>query len=199
MNDLEKKQWFGVVAVLLDYPGVPTFRNQLEEAWEWAEHLAPSPAKDHLLTGLDQMLSTPPEILESLYVNTFDFSQKASLHLTAHELGDSRDRGGALLEIREILRQSGYEETGNELPDYLPLLFEWLSVKPDDMNTGRLESRISAACFKILDHLGDAEPYSSLLRAAAELLPEPGSRREEPKPFGEQGTDADEMPYPIHY
>lgn len=136
--------------------------------------------------------------LEALYVRTFDFSESTALYLTAHELGDSRQRGTALLELRYQLRAGGFEPGGAELPDYLPLLLEFVACAPPDMETAALESRLAAACARIEDQLASDHPYRPLLAALRTLLPEAA----QPTPaedVSRDGSDTGTMPFPIHY
>lgn len=136
--------------------------------------------------------------LKALYVRTFDFSESAALYLTAHELGDSRQRGTALLELRYQLRAGGFEPGGAELPDYLPLLLEFVACAPPDMEVAALESHLAAACARIEDQLASDHPYRPLLAALRTLLPRPA----QPSPAEEvsrDGSDTGTMPFPIHY
>lgn len=67
--------------------------------------------------------------LQERYVNTFDMNQDHSLHLTHHTYGDDRGRGPALIELDEHFKANGFEVNGKrELPDYLPLILEYVST-----------------------------------------------------------------------
>jgi nitrate reductase delta subunit len=94
---------------------------------------------------------------QARYVDLFDRSRALSLHLFEHVYGESRDRGQAMVTLRERYRDAGLDIAGNELPDYLPLLLEFLSQRPDE------EAR---------QLLGDA---AHVLRALRERLDERGS------------------------
>jgi nitrate reductase delta subunit len=45
-------------------------------------------------------------------------------------LGDREDRGRALAELLEAYLKAGFEPAVNELPDFLPLLLEFLAAAP---------------------------------------------------------------------
>lgn len=64
------------------------------------------------------------------YVALFDRTRSLSLHLFEHVHGDSRDRGMAMVNLLEVYRGHGLAVTAHELPDYLPLLLEYLSILP---------------------------------------------------------------------
>jgi nitrate reductase delta subunit len=65
------------------------------------------------------------------YVADFDVSGPTALHLTYHRFGDSRQRGRALIALKRLLREAGWELEHWELPDYLPLLIELAAVDPE--------------------------------------------------------------------
>ena len=62
------------------------------------------------------------------YVALFDRSRSLSLHLFEHIHGESRDRGQAMVNLAAHYETRGYGIDGNELPDYLPLFLEFLSL-----------------------------------------------------------------------
>jgi nitrate reductase delta subunit len=66
--------------------------------------------------------------LQEEYVALFDRTPSLSLHLFEHVHGDSRDRGPAMVDLGNLYREKRLEIAIDELPDYLPLFFEYLSV-----------------------------------------------------------------------
>jgi nitrate reductase delta subunit len=68
--------------------------------------------------------------LQENYVLLFDRSRTLSLNLFEHIHGESRDRGGAMLDLLETYRAGGFDLVGPELPDHLPVLLEFLSTRP---------------------------------------------------------------------
>jgi nitrate reductase delta subunit len=68
--------------------------------------------------------------LEEAYVDLFDRGRATSLHLFEHVHGESRDRGQAMVDLKALYQRAGLELRGNELPDYLPAVLEYLSVRP---------------------------------------------------------------------
>ena len=68
--------------------------------------------------------------LEEQYVMLFDRSRTLSLNLFEHVHGESRDRGGAMVSLLENYRDAGFEPATTELPDHLPVLLEFLSIRP---------------------------------------------------------------------
>lgn len=68
--------------------------------------------------------------LQEQYVMLFDRSRTLSLNLFEHVHGESRDRGGAMVSLLETYREGGFEPMTSELPDHLPVLLEFLSIRP---------------------------------------------------------------------
>jgi nitrate reductase molybdenum cofactor assembly chaperone NarJ/NarW len=65
--------------------------------------------------------------LQEHYSGLFDASGALSLHLFEHVHGESRDRGPALVDLAQRYEGRGLLLEGSELPDYLPLLLEFVS------------------------------------------------------------------------
>ena len=65
---------------------------------------------------------------QEAYVGLFDRSRSLSLHLFEHIHGESRDRGQAMVNLAAHYEAHGYSIESNELPDYLPLFLEFLSL-----------------------------------------------------------------------
>ena len=68
--------------------------------------------------------------LQEQYVMLFDRSRTLSLNLFEHVHGESRDRGGAMVSLMETYRDGGFEPATSELPDHLPVLLEFLAMRP---------------------------------------------------------------------
>lgn len=124
--------------------------------------------------------------LQERYGMLFDRSRTLSLNLFEHVHGESRDRGGAMVSLLETYRAAGFEPATSELPDHLPVLLEFLSMRPfaDVQDTladaahilealrarlDRRESRYAAAVAALLQ-LADVRADGA---AVAELLQDP--------------------------
>lgn len=77
------------------------------------------------------------------YVQYFDYSPKTNLYLFDHVYGDSRERGQAMVDLNEMYNKSGYEPATNELPDFLPVFLEYLSLLEDENESGVLLKEVS--------------------------------------------------------
>ena len=200
-------------AYLLGYPS-DGFDSLLDEMRPDLERLpeAPAPAAQ-LVAGIAALRAMPPEARAASYVATFDFSEARALYLTAHELGDSRRRGQALLDLRAILRAAGFEAPEGELPDHLPLLLEFVASAPTDVDTTPIERRLALVCEQIQIALAVGDPYQLVFAALRALLPTvepaetlaatgaapaPTAPRKPRFPLHEC-ADTAELPYPVRY
>jgi nitrate reductase molybdenum cofactor assembly chaperone NarJ/NarW len=87
-------------------------------------------ARERLLDFIALLGKQPLLALQEHYTAVFDMNPSSSLNLTYHLMGDREERGPALAQLLEVYRQAGFEPAVNELPDYLPLLLEFLSASP---------------------------------------------------------------------
>ena len=68
--------------------------------------------------------------LQERYVMLFDRTRSLSLHLFEHVHGEGRDRGQALVDLKALYEHNGLVIDASELPDFLPLFLEFLSLLP---------------------------------------------------------------------
>ncbi len=111
---------------LLSYPR-DEVRAHTEEIGE-ALVVRPELSTDDLATleGFLEWLRTSDLLdLQAAFVETFDRSKQVSLYLFEHVYGESRDRGPAMVELRQAYRENGLEMDSRELPDFLPLFLEF--------------------------------------------------------------------------
>lgn len=131
---------FKLLGILLSYP---------EALWVGESAYLISSIKEEnvlrheLYQGLDQFLQycQAKDLLEiqEQYVFLFDQNRTLSLHLFEHIHGESRDRGQAMVDLLEMYKAHGVEINKNELPDYLPLFLEFLSILPSEESFGLLK------------------------------------------------------------
>ena len=139
--------------------------------------------------------------LREIYVSTFDLKDKTGLYLTAHELGDSRKRGAAMIKLQKIINEAGFErEEEGELADFMPMLYEFLAVAEENRYTERLIQRLAFATQRVRTQLNEDSLYMPIFDIlmtyvfevpTKEQIADLESRREE--------ADLDVMPYPLMY
>ncbi len=121
-----------LIGVLMDYPQ--------DELWQHREELL-SATDDPELSKQRQaelrdfvsiLLGTDPLATQDAWLSTFERGRSMSLLLFEHIHGESRDRGQAMVDLIDAYRKNGFDLTAKELPDYLPLLLEYLSHRSPD-------------------------------------------------------------------
>lgn len=120
---------YNILARLLDYPD-PGLQQHLEEIRQAVASEPEISEEERGAIGeyLDHVAVTELLELEKEYVQTFDMVPEHSLHLTHHLFGDDRGRGPALVDLGEHYKGMGWEAREGELPDYLPLILEYVST-----------------------------------------------------------------------
>lgn len=122
-------------SLLLDYPR-PELLERLPLLREATAGL-PEPLAAPLGRFLDHVEGTELGRLQQDYVDTFDVTRRCALHLTYFLHGDTRNRGVALVQFKQLYRQHGVEladeaDGGAELPDFLPVVLEFgATVAPE--------------------------------------------------------------------
>ncbi len=159
-----------LVSVLLQYPSPAALESVagLDPA-----ELAPLRGRQaqRLATFLDWYRSRSLGELRAAYVETFDFAKQRSLHLTYHLHGDSRQRGLALLRLKEAYAAEGLEGDAAELPDFLPLMLEFCALAAEPAGRDLLD-RHRPAIELVRDSLHrERSPFAELLDAVVDGLP----------------------------
>lgn len=127
----ERRVLLRALGLLLEYPD-EQFGDLLRSVRQALGELPPSPARSSLLEGIDCLARTDPLALGEEYARLFDFSPDTTLNLTYHKWGNARDRGMALAGLRRMYEEAGLKPATPELPDFLPLVLEFLSLAPEN-------------------------------------------------------------------
>ncbi len=139
------------------------------------EGIVPAPARAGIDALLDELARTDIYELQERYFALFDRSRTLSLHLFEHVHGESRDRGQAMADLLGLYGGHGLEVTAGELPDYLPLFLEFLSLLPIPEARAMLSE--PASILRVLaDRLtGRDTRYASVMEALAQLAEAPAT------------------------
>ncbi len=124
---------FKVLSLMLCYPESDWLAAlpELEAALKTESGLN-GEAADKLAPLFAQLRESSLIALQENYVATFDRNPSHSLHLFEHIHGESRDRGSAMIDLLEEYWKRDFDASSAELPDYVPLFLEFLSLLPDD-------------------------------------------------------------------
>jgi nitrate reductase delta subunit len=158
------------LARLLAYPDAD-LRAQLDPlmaAIDAEAALSPSRRAELRALAADLLRRDPIEV-ESRYVETFDRGRSTSLHLFEHVHGDSRDRGPAMIDLRQTYERAGLDLASGELPDHLGVVLEFASTQSASVAKGFLAElgHIVNAIFSAL--MQKKSPYAAVMAAVLDL------------------------------
>ena len=171
---------FKALSSLLSYPtaDLKEAASEIRRVLE-AEGAVPKWTQAKLAALLAEIETQDLYELQERYVFLFDRTRSLSLHLFEHVHGESRDRGQAMVDLRALYEKAGLEVDARELPDFLPLFLEYLSLRPTQEARAllaeplaiiaalreRLGKRNSsyAAVFRALEHMAGADPAARAL------------------------------------
>lgn len=114
-----------IIALLIEYPD--------EALWESRDEAISLVAQDApgLLPFAQQYLNAPLLDRQAEWCEVFERGRATSLLLFEHVHAESRDRGQAMVDLMSQYEQAGLQLDCRELPDYLPLYLEYLSIVPE--------------------------------------------------------------------
>lgn len=159
-----------ILSALLRYPDEAVQQAVPELAGALAEDgLLSSEQRAALQPLLDTLANADLLDAQERYVGLFDRGRAVSLHLFEHVHGESRDRGQAMVDLRDRYEAQGLEITAKELPDYLPLFLEYLSVLPSAQAAEEL-AQPGVILSALADRLEERDtPYAAPMRILADL------------------------------
>jgi len=163
MNELK------LISVLLDYPWdlLWEHRDELRAAARTAA--LPEARRVQLQGFVDELLALEPLQAQERWLGLFDRGRSMSLLLFEHIHGESRDRGQAMVDLVETYRSHGFELAAKELPDYLPLVLEYLALRPEDEARDWLGHTAHILELLAARALERESPYAVLLEALVEI------------------------------
>ena len=169
---------YRILSALLSYPeaeligALPEIETALDEPPEIRTQLQPL---------IDHLRSHDLIALQEAYVADFDRSRHNSLYLFEHIHGESRDRGDALLDLLREYQRHGFEPDDRpgsacEMPDYLPLFLEFLSMLEADRAAQLLGDAVNVVALVGDRLVQKGNPYACIfgvLQTLSPVVPQP--------------------------
>ena len=172
---------FKVISLLLCYPESDWLAAlpELKEALA-SEADVNGDAAARMAPLFAQLSDTSLIALQENYVATFDRNPSHSLHLFEHIHGESRDRGSAMIDLLNEYWKYDFDASASELPDYVPLFLEFLSLLPTDEALELLGDAVHvlATIGRKLDANGS--PYATAFQVLEALSPVAAQELAEP-------------------
>ncbi len=165
---------YRALAALLSYPTENLQAATCEIAAALAEDaMVPQARQQAIGAFLNEIATTDIYALQERYVALFDRSRTLSLHLFEHVHGESRDRGQAMADLIALYESHGLEMAAGELPDFLPLFLEFLSLLADAEALSML-TEPSGILRALTDRLEARDAgYASVMAALADIAAAP--------------------------
>ncbi|OHE61347.1 MAG: nitrate reductase molybdenum cofactor assembly chaperone [Thiobacillus sp. GWE1_62_9] len=172
---------FKVISMLLMYPesdwltALPEMHAALVD-----EAGVNGDASTRMAPLFDLLHETRLIALQENYVATFDRNPSHSLHLFEHIHGESRDRGSAMIDLLNEYWKYDFDASSSELPDYVPLFLEFLSLLPAEEALELLGDAVHvlATIGRKLDANGS--PYATAFQVLEALSPVAAQELAEP-------------------
>ncbi|MGH7057816.1 MAG: nitrate reductase molybdenum cofactor assembly chaperone, partial [Acetobacteraceae bacterium] len=145
---------------------------EIAEALRDAPRIPPAD-RDALMALIDEIAACDPLEAEERYVELFDRGRGTCLNLFEHLHGEARDRGQAMVELKQMYERGGFMLTSKELPDHLPVVLEYLSQR-DKAEV----ADVLGDCAHIVRSIGEAllkrdSRYAAVMQAVLRIAGEP--------------------------
>jgi nitrate reductase delta subunit len=178
-------------SLLLGYPDEQLL-TRLDLLTQAADTLTAAVAEP-LRRFLHHLRATPPGRLAVDYVATFDHRKRCCLYLTYYAHGDTRNRGMALLHLKQTYAAAGLRLVDEELPDHLAVVLEYAAARPVDGHAVLLEHRPGLELLRLA--LRDAgSPWADVLESVSATLPPlVGDQRQAVAKLAAQGPPAEQV------
>ena len=120
-----------VLSVLLSYPckelaeAAGEIRGVLER-----ENIVPPDLRQAIELLIDDLATRDLFDAQERYNLLFERTRSLSLYLFEHVHGESRDRGQAMVDLKSLYQEEGFQPAANELPDFIPMFLEFAATLP---------------------------------------------------------------------
>jgi nitrate reductase delta subunit len=164
--------YFKILSLLLQYPD-EAFLAALPELEAAAAQLQRSRERTGIETFVAEIKTRRALDLQERYTAAFDLNPATTLNMTYHVLGESDKRAVLMARLQQAYTAAGYEKTTAELPDFLPLVLEFLALVPPECPPEAIR-QCCAGLPTLVDRLETIAPfYGELLRPLAGLFGDP--------------------------
>ena len=167
------KPSFGFFSRQLMYPDKTDFHPDFLER----SFLPGNPAYTHARAYWSLMQEFSLEEIQEIYTSTFDFNKDCALYMTYFKYEDAKERGQMLAKLKILYEMFGLEMPEEELPDYLPLMCEflyaaeWMANPQAPENFRMLIAILEDGTYHLLKALENMRsPYFHLVKGLRETL-----------------------------
>jgi len=164
---MDKKELLKLISIMLQYPDEEIYTMELQQ---YIDAIEETEIANFIIDFGRYYKENGLSVLQENYVQAFDFNDKMNLYLTYSKLGDEKERGQLLAELKDIYKFAGFELVSSELPDYLPLLLEFVSHADENIRRDLLY-RFRETIIEMQKILADKKsPYANLLQGLVLII-----------------------------
>jgi nitrate reductase delta subunit len=168
MNPSSGNDIFKVISILLQFPD-QHFGGYVEQLQNAIQKFSSAAARSACNNFLAYLKATPLLRLQEIYTETFDLRAETCLNLTFHKCGNTQERGHALVKLNQLYNSAGLEIANTYLPDYLPLMLEFVYQHPIP-GKNQLLNPYSGEIELLASRLeARGNPYACLIRLVCDL------------------------------
>ena len=165
-------QTYNILSLLLDYPTQQLWgsRGEVLPVLK-AEGVRNGNMFDRVRSFLDYVTAfTDARSWQAAYSDLFDTSTKTNLYLFDMVYGTSRDRGQAMVDLKEEYLRAGLMPAEDELPDYLPMYLQYVANMDDAAKAHAAIDDIRGVLTKMDERFAkEQHPYEPLIAVLKEL------------------------------
>lgn len=166
-----------LISLLLQYPDEELLGG-LDELASIAERACPGEIGPAIVAFLEDLGRQSLIGAQERYTGVFDLNPSTTLNLSYHVHGDTEKRAAELARLQRHYDEAGWERIGGELPDYLPMMLEFLAICPNPKHAEPVWKCLQAMPALIEGLERRAPAYASLLQPIAHMALTYGSSAE---------------------
>ena len=163
-----------VLSVLLHYPDEELF-NRIDEIGSAADQSRPADVESAVQAFVNELNTHSLIQVQEKYTAVFDIDPATTMNMTYHAFGDNEKRAAALAHLQHNYEQAGWERITGELPDYLPMMLEFLSICPHPEYTGPVWQCLQGMQPLVARLEKKAPVYAALLQPIVRMAAERGT------------------------
>ena len=170
MNETDK--YIKVVSLLMQYPDEAYF-SSLPEIKSLVGKMPRGPRRASIEKFITRLDGEEAIHLQEQYTALFDMSPSTTLNVTYHLWGDGEKRARLLTRLQQLYAKAGLEKKSLELPDFLPLILEFMAGVPNATQSGAIQVSLKGI-ETLVERLKPIDcHYAGLLEPLMELIMEP--------------------------
>ncbi len=170
MNETNK--YIKVLSLLMQYPDEGYFRT-LPEIKSLVGKMHRGPRRASIEKFISHIEGKDVIHVQEQYTALFDMSPSTTLNVTYHLWGDGEKRARLLTKLQQVYAGRGLEKKSLELPDFLPLILEFMASVPEAAQSGAIKMSLKGFETLVERLKPIASHYSGLLEPLMELIMEP--------------------------